>query len=89
MVIHDLNIFCACCFLPTKADAPLIIDTNAVLAGTVTSERFKAISGWDLQILQPVGNFKLSQLPSGHPFNIQKPPHAGPLRKGFRIGTFE
>jgi len=29
MVVHDLNIFCAR-FLPTKADAPFIVDTNAM-----------------------------------------------------------
>jgi len=78
MVVHDLNIFCAS-FLPTKADAPLIVDTNAVLARTVAFECFKAISGWYSQIIQSAGNLKLSQFPSCHRCNIHKPSHANAL----------
>jgi hypothetical protein len=47
MIVYDLNIFCAR-FLPAKADTPLIVDTNAVLARTVAFECFKPISGCDL-----------------------------------------
>ena len=75
MVIHDLNIFCTR-FLPTKTDAPLIANTNAVLAGTVAFECFKAISGQHSQIIQPACNLELSQFPSCRRFNIHKPPHA-------------
>jgi len=78
MVIYDLNILCAC-FFPLKTDAPLIVNTNAVLAGTGASECFKTISGWHSQIIQPVGNLDLSQLPSCHIFDIHKPPYADPL----------
>jgi len=88
MVIYDLNILCACSF-PIKTDAPLIVDTNAVLAGTIAFECFDSISGWYSQIIQPVGNLDLSQLPSCHIFDIHKPPYADSLCKGFSVGTFE
>jgi len=78
MVIHDLNIFCSR-FLPTKTDAPLIVNTNAVLAGTVAFECFKAISGRHSQIIQPACNLELPQLTSCHRFNIHKPPNADPF----------
>jgi hypothetical protein len=74
MVIHDLDMFCTL-FLPTEADAPLIVDTNAVLAGTVAFESFKAISGRNPQIVQPAGNFELPQLPSCNRGDICKSLH--------------
>jgi hypothetical protein len=88
MIINDLNFFCPL-FIPNKADAPLIIDTNAVLAGTVTFERLKAISRRYFQIIQPDGNLELPQLPSGHRFNIPEAPHVEPIGKSFSISTFE
>lgn len=78
MVIHDLNILCAYSF-PFKTDAPLIVNTNAVLAGTVASKCFKTVSGWHSQIIQPVCNLELSQLPSSHIFNVHKTPDADPF----------
>ncbi len=64
MVIHDFNIFCNF-FIPIKTDTPLIVDTNTVLAVTITFECFKTISGRHSQIIYPTGNLKLSQLPAG------------------------
>jgi len=40
VVINYFHIF-RTCIRPTKADTPLIINTNAVLAGMVTFECFK------------------------------------------------
>jgi hypothetical protein len=34
MVIHDFYVF-STCFRPMKTDAPLIIDTDAVLASSI------------------------------------------------------
>jgi hypothetical protein len=75
VVIHDLNIFCAG-FRPAKADAPLIVDTNAVPAGTVAFEWFKAISGRYSQIIQSTGNLELSQLSSRYRRDVHEPSHA-------------
>ena len=51
VVIHYLYVFNACC-CPAKADAPLIIDADAVLAEAVALQRFEAISRRHPQIIQ-------------------------------------
>jgi len=59
---------------PIKAETPLIINTNAVLAGTVTfAECFKLISGWNFQIIISISDLMLSELA---PRNIYKTPDA-------------
>jgi hypothetical protein len=88
MVIHDLNIFCTR-FPPTEADAPLIVYTNAILAGTVTFKLFKAISGRYSQILKPTGNLNLSELAPRQSGDIYKPFHSETVREGFSISTFK
>jgi hypothetical protein len=75
MVIHDLDIFCPR-FRPTTADAPLIVNTDAMLASPVTFERLKAIARRHPQITQLCGNIELSQLPAGNRFDVHEPPHA-------------
>jgi len=47
---------------PTKADTPLIVDTNAVLTGTITLECFKVIAGWYPQIIKSTSDLELSKL---------------------------
>jgi len=43
MVIHNLNVV-GISTTPYKADAPLIVDANAVLSFSVTFERFQSIA---------------------------------------------
>lgn len=40
--------------LPTEADAPLLVDTNAVLASSLAFQLLKAIARWDSEVVQPV-----------------------------------
>jgi hypothetical protein len=75
VVICDLDIFRAR-FRPSKADAPSIIDTNAVLADTVALEGLKAITGRYPQIIQTTCDLKLSQLPSRYRRDVYEPLHA-------------
>jgi len=88
MIIHDLDIFCAR-LLPTKADAPLIVDSNTVLSGPIAFECFETIPWWYSQIFQPARDLKLSQLPSCHCCNTRKPFHAVALCKGLGFGGLE
>ena len=88
MIIHDLNIICTC-LLPTKTDAPLIVDPNTVLPGPISFECFKTVSGRYSQIFQTARNLKLSQLPSCHCCDTRKPSHANALCKGFGFGRLE
>ncbi len=44
MVVHYFHVFSAC-LRPTKTDAPLIIDADAVLTDPLAPEFFQAIAG--------------------------------------------
>jgi hypothetical protein len=88
MVIYDLNFLCAR-FGPLKAYTPLIVDTDAILANTVTFEALKAITGRHPQITQPACNLELPQLSTCDSLDVQEPPHAYPFRERFGIGTLE
>jgi hypothetical protein len=49
MIIGDLNVL-SLSIVPTKADPPLAIDANTVLAGTVSREFLKVIAGRHAQV---------------------------------------
>jgi hypothetical protein len=49
MVIDDFN-FASVSLSPHKADTPLIVDPNAILAFSVPVKSFEPISGWRHQI---------------------------------------
>jgi len=51
MVINDFNVIGAT-FLPTEADAPLMVDPDTVAALAVTLQRFQPVCGWDPQVFQ-------------------------------------
>jgi len=88
VVIHNLHVFCAR-FRPPKTDAPPIIDSNAVLAGTVALKHFEAVAGRHPQVIQLIGDLNLSQLAPRHCRDVHKSPDADAFRKRFRIGALE
>ena len=49
-------------FFPAKADAPLVVDADAVLPCSVAFEGLQAIAGRYPQILQAARDFKLANL---------------------------
>ena len=49
-----------------------MVNPNAVLAGTITFECLKVISGWDSQIFNTISDFKLSQFTPCNILNIYK-----------------
>ena len=60
--------------LPDKADPPLIVDADAVLAFPVSRERFKAIAWGHPQILNILGGVQHAQLASRNGLNIAGEP---------------
>ena len=52
MIIHDFYVI-GISVSPNKADSPLVIDTDAVLAPAVAFQGFQMIVGRYAQILQP------------------------------------
>ena len=55
---------------PAKADAPLIVDPNAVLAFAIAFERFEAICRRRAQIVERSGVVEHTQLSSGNELDI-------------------
>jgi hypothetical protein len=52
-MVHNLDIV-SIAIAPDKADSPMVIDADAVLALAITRELFKAIARRNAQILQPL-----------------------------------
>ncbi len=50
MVVHDLDLISMAAF-PPKADAPLIIDADAMLTFALALERLESIGGWHAKVL--------------------------------------
>ena len=64
MVIDDFNVM-GIPFMPAETDAPLVVDADTPLPGSVAGELFKAIAGWDTQKIKSCGCMELFQLALG------------------------
>ena len=60
MIIDDFYVMRAI-LPPLKANSPLLIDANTLLSITVSTQRFKSITGKIHQILDASGAFKYLQ----------------------------
>jgi hypothetical protein len=87
VVINDFHVFCPN-LRPTKADTPLIVDTNAVLTGTITLECLKVIAGWHPQIIKSTGDLELSKLTPRNLGNVHKPSDTLAFRECFGVCAF-
>lgn len=88
MVVHDLNVKYLP-LLPAKADPPLIIDADAVLALAVAFEGFEPVAGRNLEILQPSDLMQKQELATGDSFNGPEPRHVLIVKQGFRPAVVE
>jgi hypothetical protein len=71
VVINDLDIV-GVAFQPAKADAPLIIDPNTVLADSVSRELLKPVAGRHAQILQRADGIEHDQFALCDPVNVRR-----------------
>jgi hypothetical protein len=79
VVVNDLNLL-GIPFAPSKADAPLTIDTNAVLSGALAGQLLDSIARRAAKIVQGFGGVQNQQLTMGYPLQLDgPPPHAKPL----------
>lgn len=60
---------------PDEADAPTVVDPDAVLAYPVALESFEMVAGGTAKILQPPGRVQVQQLAAGHPFDRTEARH--------------
>lgn len=61
MIVSHFDVVGVAC-LPTEADAPLVIDANAMLASAIARQSFQPIGRWNPQIVQALSDIELYQL---------------------------
>ncbi len=84
MVIHDLNIV-SIPLPPNKADAPLVVDSNAVLPAATAMQRFEPIARRRGQIAQVRSSIQLRQFSLRDPFDGAEAFHPLPQMEAFRL----
>jgi hypothetical protein len=60
VIVRHFNIV-GVAILPAEADAPLIVDTNAVLTDAIARQSFQPIGGRNPQIVQALSSVELDQ----------------------------
>ena len=88
MIVHNLDIL-SIAIAPDKADSPLVIDADAVLALAITRELFKAIAGRNAQILQRLRVVQHGELASGDSFDALETRKPQAVENRFRVPASE
>lgn len=77
MIIYDFDIV-RIAITPYKADAPLVVDANAVLPCPITPKRLKTVARRRCQITEFSRDIQLAQLSLCHSLKPSKPCHPLP-----------
>lgn len=85
MVVDDLDVRRAGRG-PAKADAVLIVDADAVLAGAIPLQVLQAIPRRHAQVTEPPGDHQLAQLASRHGGDVREAPGTATAGEGLRVG---
>lgn len=87
MVIDDLDLF-GTCFVPNKADAPLIVDSDAVLTRPVSSQQLQSVSRRGGQVAQLLSLVKLAQFALRYALNVLRQMPCEPaMKQGFGLAV--
>jgi hypothetical protein len=71
VIVDDFH-FVSVARTPPEPDTPLVIDSNAVLTGSVAFQRFKPIARRDAQEIQGSRSMDLQQLPMRDPLYVRR-----------------
>jgi len=88
VVIHDLNVT-RIAATPGEADAPLVIDSNAICARTVPFQHLQLVSGRYAKILQPQRPMQVQKLPPRGPFDGLKSSNPAVLKERRGVWTLK
>jgi hypothetical protein len=69
MVVHDFYVVNVS-LLPNEADAPLIVDADAVLANSIAFESFQSVARGHSQIHEALSVVQHPQFPTGYPLHL-------------------
>lgn len=90
MIVDDLYIVGSeVLFVPTKAEAPLVVDANTVLPFTVAVESFQVVPGWGTRISQRGSSIKRLKAPTRGPFDGREAANELSGKESFRIAAAE
>ena len=85
MVIYNFY-FVSVLALPTKADAPSVIDPDTMLPGTIADELLEPVSGCGSQIIQGFSRIEEQQLSQSSSLNLRrKTPRSFSIKYLFRF----
>jgi hypothetical protein len=88
VVIHNLNVI-RIPITPSEADAPLVVDPNAVCPGAITPEQFKLVLRRHAKILQAPCLMEVQEFPPRSPLDGLKSTNQAVLKECRRICAFE
>src|SRR5579884_561022 len=89
MVVDDLNVV-SVAVSPSKADAPLIVDPNTMLACAIPSELLESIAWRPPQVVQLFGRVHQPKLAEHDALEVgRKAPHRFPTEKPFGVAISE
>jgi hypothetical protein len=71
VVINDLD-FISVAVFPPKADAPLIVDANAMLARAIAFELLEAIAGRNPEVIEPFRRVDRDELTEHGPHELRR-----------------
>ena len=87
MIVDDLDVVRVVCE-PAEADAPLIVDTYAVLASPVPCEFLKAVRGRDAEVEEAGRGIKHDEFAKGNSLKVRR--HSAnplPFEKALGVGV--
>ena len=84
MIVDYLDIECIAAFQP-KTQSPLVVDTHAILAFTITVKLFQPIARRSLHVVKPCCQIELFELSQGRTLNGNPAAHPTPLEKSSRV----
>jgi hypothetical protein len=84
VVVNDFNLV-RISISPYEADAPLIIDSNAVLALAIAAQAFEPVSSRSGQIAELPREMYLVKLPPGDSLNGPELPYRFPMKEPFSV----
>src|ERR1700690_2240942 len=70
---------------PDKTNPPPVLDSNAVLPGSIALERFEAVARRNTKLLQSPRRVKIKKLAARHPLDRPEPRHVPILEE--RLGV--
>jgi len=87
-VTHDLNVM-RIAVAPGEADAPLVIDPDAIRSSAAALQQFKLVSRRHAKVLQPESPVQVQKLSPGRPLDGLKSPNPVVLKERRGIRTPE